>query len=102
MPGWCAASAAPTAATGWAGRGATIAGADVPRAVEGPLASVRGAPPEEVDYKGASEPLQQVWIAVRASLRNVVERVTLPDVAAGRLPARIAKLAEDPEAWVTR
>jgi Rrf2 family protein len=76
--------------------------ADVIRAVEGPLASVRGGPPEAVDYKGAAEPLQQVWIAVRASLRGVVERVTLADVAAGRLPARVAKLAEDPEAWVTR
>jgi Rrf2 family protein len=76
--------------------------ADVIRAVEGPLASVRGGPPEEVAYAGAAEPLARVWIAVRASLRSVVERVTLADVAAGRLPARISKLAEDPEAWVTR
>jgi len=81
---------------------AEITIADVIRAVEGPLASVRGGPPEEVDYQGAAEPLQQVWIAVRASLRSVVERVTLADVAAGRLPARVVKLAEDPEAWVTR
>ena len=87
----------------WLGRPAgDITVADVIRAVEGPLASVRGGPPEEVDYQGAAEPLQQVWIAVRASLRSVVERVTLADVAAGRLPARVAKLAEDPEAWVTR
>ena len=87
----------------WLGRPAgDITVADVIRAVEGPLASVRGGPPEEVDYQGAAEPLQQVWIAVRASLRSVVERVTLADVAAGRLPARVVKLAEDPEAWVTR
>jgi len=79
-----------------------ISVADVIRAVEGPLASVRGGPPEEVDYGGAAESLARVWIAVRASLRSVVERVTLADVAAGRLPARISKLAEDPEAWVTR
>jgi Rrf2 family protein len=79
-----------------------ISVADVIRAVEGPLASVRGGPPEEVAYAGAAEPLARVWIAVRASLRGVVERVTLADVAADRLPARIAKLAEDPEAWVTR
>jgi Rrf2 family protein len=79
-----------------------ISVADVIRAVEGPLASVRGGPPEEVAYGGAAESLARVWIAVRASLRNVVERVTLADVAAGRLPARISKLAEDPEAWVTR
>jgi len=76
--------------------------ADVIRAVEGPLASVRGGPPEDVAYTGAAEPLARVWIAVRASLRGVVERVTLADVAADRLPARVAKLADDPEAWVTR
>ena len=76
--------------------------ADVIRAVEGPLASVRGGRPEDVEYAGAAEPLAQVWIAVRASLRAVVERVTLADIAAGRLPPRIMELAEDPEAWVTR
>jgi Rrf2 family protein len=76
--------------------------ADVIRAVEGPLASVRGGPPEDVAYVGAAESLASVWIAVRASLRSVVERVTLADVAAGTLPARVAKLADDPEAWVTR
>ena len=79
-----------------------ISVADVIRAVDGPLASVRGGPPEEVAYNGAAESLARVWIAVRASLRSVVERVTLEDVAAGRLPARISKLADDPEAWVTR
>jgi Rrf2 family protein len=76
--------------------------ADVIRAVEGPLASVRGGPPEDVAYVGAAESLASVWIAVRASLRSVVERVTLADVAAGTLPARVVKLADDPEAWVTR
>jgi Rrf2 family protein len=76
--------------------------ADVMRAVEGPLASVRGGPPEETSYGGAATALPRVWIAVRANLRAVVERVTLADVAAGRLPARVEKLAEDPEAWVTR
>ena len=79
-----------------------ISVADVIRALDGPLASVRGGPPEEVAYNGAAESLARVWIAVRASLRSVVERVTLEDVAAGRLPARISKLADDPEAWVTR
>jgi Rrf2 family protein len=79
-----------------------LAIADVIRAVEGPLASVRGGPPEETAYPGASEALPRVWIAVRASLRRVVENVTVADVAAGRLPAAIEKLAEDPEAWVTR
>ena len=76
--------------------------ADVIRAVDGPLASVRGAPPEDIVYEGAAESLQQVWIAVRASLRSVVETVTLADPAAGRLPKRVDDLARDPEAWVTR
>jgi Rrf2 family protein len=79
-----------------------LAVADVIRAVEGPLASVRGGPPEETAYPGASEALPRVWIAVRASLRSVVENVTVADVAAGTLPAAIEKLAQDPEAWVTR
>ncbi len=76
--------------------------ADVIRAVEGPLASVRGAPPEESSYLGASESLPRVWIAVRANLRKVVEHVTVADVASGALPPAIDQLAEDPEAWVTR
>ena len=76
--------------------------ADVMRAVEGPLASVRGGPPEETAYGGAAEALPRVWIAVRANLRGVVENVSLADIAAGKLPAKIERLAEDPEAWVTR
>src|SRR5436305_10033914 len=56
--------------------------ADVIRAVEGPLASVRGGPPEEAVYDGAAEALPRVWIAVRANLRSVVEHVTLADIAA--------------------
>jgi Rrf2 family protein len=76
--------------------------ADISRAVEGPLASVRGGPPEETSYPGSSEALPRVWIAVRASLRNVVEHVTVADVASGELPTAIDKLAADPEAWVTR
>jgi Rrf2 family protein len=76
--------------------------ADVIRAVEGPLASVRGGPPEDAAYPGASATLPRVWIAVRANLRKVVEHVTVADIAGGRLPKSIDKLAEDPEAWVTR
>ncbi len=76
--------------------------ADVMRAVDGPLAAVRGDRPENVAYRGAAEPLQIVWIAVRKSLRQVVERVTLADLAAGEIPRAVADLAEDPEAWTTR
>jgi Rrf2 family protein len=76
--------------------------ADIIRAVEGPLASVRGGPPEETSYPGTSEALPRVWIAVRANLRKVVEHVTVSDVATGKLPPPIEKLARDPEAWITR
>jgi Rrf2 family protein len=76
--------------------------ADVIRAVEGPLASVRGQRPEDIEYVGAAASLAQVWIAVRASLRAVAEHVTLADIASGTLPPEVAALARDPEAWVTR
>jgi Rrf2 family protein len=76
--------------------------ADVIRAVEGPLASIRGERPENTSYPGAAEPLQRVWIALRTSLREVVEHVTIADIASGRLPAKIAKLADEPESWMTR
>jgi len=81
---------------------AEITIADVIRAVEGPLASVRGQRPEDIAYTGAAEPLSKVWIAVRASLRSVAEHVTLADVAAGDLPPHVVTLSDDPEAWVTR
>ena len=81
---------------------AEVTVADVIRAVEGPLASVRGGPPEEANYDGAATELLRVWIAVRHNLREVVEKVTLADLAGGKLPARVDKLADDPEAWVTR
>ena len=76
--------------------------ADVVRSVEGPLAHVRGEPPEEVHYGPPAEALEHVWIAVRANLRAVVENVTVADVASGTLPPEIERLANDPDAWVTR
>ena len=76
--------------------------ADVMRALDGPLAEVRGLRPEAAHYEGAAEHLQDVWVAVRASLRNVLERVSLEDVVAGRLPRTVAKLTEDPDAWAPR
>lgn len=81
---------------------ADISVADIIRAVEGPLASIRGQRPEDVPYIGAAAPLQQIWIAVRASLRGVLETTTLADLAAGELPAPVQRLAQDPEAWITR
>lgn len=79
-----------------------ISVADVVRAVDGPLADVRGQRPESVNYVGPAAELPQVWIAVRASTRDVLERTSLADVASGRLPAKVRRLAADPEAWTTR
>jgi Rrf2 family protein len=76
--------------------------ADVIRAVDGPLAAVRGERPETVNYTGPAEPLQRVWIALRTNLRDVVEHVTLEDLAKGTLPERIDQLASEPDSWVTR
>ncbi|HST24570.1 MAG TPA: Rrf2 family transcriptional regulator [Gaiellaceae bacterium] len=73
--------------------------AEVIRAVEGPLANVRGTRPEAVEYTGSAEPLRSVWIAVRANLRGVLESVTLADVARGELPPSLDELLADPEAW---
>jgi Rrf2 family protein len=76
--------------------------ADVIRAVEGPLVGVRGQRPEEVSYNGSAESLQQVWVALRANLRKVLERVTVADVAAGKLPKEVLALTRDEDAWQTR
>jgi Rrf2 family protein len=73
--------------------------AQVIRAVDGPLANVRGFRPQEVSYSGSAEPLREVWVAVRASLRRVLEAVTLADVAQGTLPADVAALTRDDDAW---
>ena len=74
--------------------------ADVIRAVEGPLANVRGYRSEEVEYGGSAAPLREVWVAVRASLRSVLESVTLADVAAGELPESVVRLTADGDAWL--
>jgi Rrf2 family protein len=76
--------------------------AEIVRAVEGPLATVRGQRPEDVEYGGAAQPLQRVWIAVRRNLREVLEQVTLADLAAQRLPTEVERLADDPESWARR
>lgn len=73
--------------------------ADVIRAVDGPLANVRGERPEHVGYRGAAAALQEVWIALRASERAILEEVTIENVASGKLPERVRKLASDPAAW---
>ena len=79
-----------------------IAVADIFRALEGPLAEVRGERPEDTVYEGPAAHLQQVWVAVRAALRLVLESVTLADVLAGKLPPEVAELVAAPDAWERR
>ena len=73
--------------------------ADVIRPLDGPLAAVRGVRPDALTYGEPAQHVPAVWVAVRASLRSVLESVTLADVAGGRLPRRVAKLLDDPDAW---
>ena len=80
---------------------ADITVADVIRAVDGPLASVRGQQPELVDYTGSAAPLKSVWLAVRSSLREVLEHVTLADLATDQLPTDVIRRAAQPAVWQT-
>jgi len=75
---------------------------EVFRVVDGPLAEVRGLRPHETVYEGVAEHLPVVWVAVRASLRRVLDGTTLEDVRTGALPAAVAELAADPDAWQNR
>ena len=74
--------------------------AEIVRAVEGPIAHVQSTPPEAIEYHGNAESLQKVWIAVRASLRTVLENVTLADLVSGNLPPVVEELIATPDAWV--
>jgi DNA-binding IscR family transcriptional regulator len=67
--------------------------------IDGPLAHVRGQRPEDLGYHGAARALQEVWIALRASEREILEIVTIADVASGKLPERVRDLVADPKAW---
>ncbi len=78
---------------------ADISIADVIRGLDGELANVRGSRPENLEYVGAAAPLQEVWIALRASERAILEGVTLAHVAAGVLPPSVAALVANPSAW---
>ena len=78
---------------------AAISIADVIRALDGELANVHGSRPEHLEYVGAAAPLQEVWIALRASERLILEGVTLAHVAAGQLPTPVVDLVANPAAW---
>lgn len=81
---------------------ATITVADVVRALEGPLAAVRGERPEDVAYSGAATHLQDVWIASRVAIRSVLEQVTLQQIVDDELPSSVAELLQMPGAWERR
>ncbi len=81
---------------------AEVSLADVIRAVEGPLANVRGLSPDGLEYEGSAKRLRDVWVALRANVRGVLEQVTLADVAKGDLPPDVAELTQDADAWVRR
>jgi Rrf2 family protein len=76
--------------------------ADVIRSVEGPLANIHESAPEDLHYPGPAEKLRDVWVAVRANLRLVLEETTVAEVASGSLPWRIDAILNDPETWVKR
>jgi Rrf2 family protein len=73
--------------------------ADILRAIDGQLLGVRGERPENIGYIGAAEPLQRVWIALRASERSILESVTLGQIVSGELPEQVNDLVGDPKAW---
>ena len=75
---------------------------EVIRAVDGPLASVRGEAPEDLAYEGSADALRSVWVALRANLRAVLDEVSVGEVAAGKLPAQVERLTRDPGAWTRR
>ena len=72
------------------------------RAVDGPLAEVRGLRPHETTYAGVAEHLPQVWVAVRAAIRSVLDETTLEDVRTGKLPAHVLAMVQAPDAWLPR
>ncbi len=85
----------------WLARPASqISLADIIRAIDGPLLGVRGERPENLGYTGVAEPLQDVWIALRANERAILEEVTLEHLVSRQLPERVRQLADNPEAWV--
>lgn len=81
---------------------ADVTVADVVRALEGPLAAVRGERPEDVTYTGAAVNLRDVWVAARVAIRDVLEHVTLQQVVDGDLPEHLLAALRTPGAWERR
>jgi Rrf2 family protein len=81
---------------------ADIKVADIIRAVDGPLANVAGSRPEDMEYEGAAARLRDVWVALRATIRGVLESISLADLTAGYLPDSVMALIEEDDAWTAR
>jgi Rrf2 family protein len=81
---------------------ASISIGAVIRAVDGPLAEVRGLRPDEMIYSGLSEHVASLWVAVRASLRSVLDDTSLQQLLTGELPAHVRKMVDDPDSWMRR
>ncbi len=77
----------------------SISIADVIRVVDGPLVSVRGVRPPDLAYTGPAEALLPLWIALRANVREILDGVTLADVASSDLPPAVSALSRAPDAW---
>lgn len=80
----------------------TITMAEALRALDGPLAAVKGVAPEHIDYPAPATHLREVWVALRMSLRHVLEGLTLSDVAQGAWSSEISALISEPDAWTRR
>ena len=78
---------------------AEITVAEIIRAVDGPLATVRGERPEDLEYLGRAQKLQDVWVGLRANIREILESVTLADLVAGDLPGPVDEIVGRPEVW---
>lgn len=75
--------------------------ADVVRVMEGPLALVNGHRPEEVTYVDAAACLQDVWVALRAAVRGVLENTTVEQVVTSQLPPCVTSLSSDERSWIS-
>jgi len=76
--------------------------ADIIRIIDGPLASIRGVAPEEIEYTGAVKHISEVWIATRVALRNVLENISIAEILTGKFDANISEILYEKGAWKRR
>ena len=76
--------------------------ADIIRAIDGPLANIAGAKPEDLEYRGAAAALRDTWVALRATMRSVLEVVTLAHLVSGQLPESVTGFTAAEDAWRAR